>query len=212
MLANVDLFSGLSEEALTALARLTVKRRLPRNTVLFLQGDVSDSFYIVESGKVKVFVDDEAGNQVILNILAAGDTFGELALLDDEPRSASVMTLTDVMLIAISRAHFIPFLVDNPDIGAAMMRTLAKRIRSLTDSVRDLALLDVYGRVARLLERLAGGEDQAIRPRLTHQEIASMVGSSREMVSRVMKELTVGGYVEQTPDALLLRKRLPLGW
>ncbi len=212
VLANVELFQDLPSPLLGEIGELVVRRHLPSNMVVFLQGDQGGSLYVVEEGTLKVFVDDEQGNQVILNLLNPGDCFGELSLLDGGTRSASVVTMTDATLTVLAREHFLAFLEHHPEAHGAVIRALVRRIRVLTGSVCDLALLDVYGRVAGLLSRLANPEDQSIRPRLTHREIASMVGSSREMVSRVMKELSTGGYLEQAPDALYLRKTLPPGW
>lgn len=212
LLAGVELFRDLPDSLLTELGDISVRRHLPANMVVFLQGDQGGSLYVVEEGTLKVFIDDEQGNQVILNLLNPGDCFGELSLLDGGPRSASVVTMTDTVLTVVAREHFTSFLQRHPEACSAVTRALVHRVRSLTNSVCDLALLDVYGRVAGLLTRLAEGEEQAVRPRLTHREIASMVGSSREMVSRVMKELASGGYIEQAPDALFIRKALPPGW
>src|SRR5690606_37398506 len=152
-----------------------------------------NNFYIVEAGNLKVYVDGEDGRQVTLNWLEAGDYFGELALIDGEPRSASVMTLTPTELRVISQHDFHEFLANEPGVSLALMKALARRVRALTGSVRDMALLDVYGRVASVLQQRASAESGRIEPKLTHQEIADMVGASREMVSRIMRELTVGG-------------------
>ncbi len=206
------LFSDLPEPMVAELRPLAVRRMVPRNVMLFLQGDPGSSLYIVESGKLKAFVDDKRGNQVILNVIGPGEYFGELSLIDGGPRSASVVTLTDSTLSVIGQEPFQQFLSQHPVAALAVSRALVSRIRSLTDSVRDMALLDVYGRVVSKLRKLAEGEENVIHPRPTHQELASMVGSSREMVSRIMRELITGGYVEQASTALYLKRPLPPGW
>ena len=212
MLDNVELFEKLPSDAIESLAQHAVKRNYPKNAILFMEGDSNDSLYIVESGKVKVFVTGDDGRQVTLNFEGPGDYFGELALIDGEKRSASVMAVTACVIIIISRANFRDFLASYPTVNLDLMQALVKHIRELTKSVRDLALLDVYGRVARLLEKLASEGDTTTAPKLTHQEIANMIGASREMVSRIMKELTIGGYIEPVQNGFIINKRLPAGW
>jgi CRP/FNR family cyclic AMP-dependent transcriptional regulator len=210
--SSSGLFADLPDRILAELRAAAVRRAVPRNVMLFLQGDPGTSLYEVVSGKLKAFVDDERGNQVILNVIGPGEYFGELALIDGGPRSASVVTLTDTTLDVISQEHFQRFLEHHPEAAVAVSRALVFRIRALTDSVRDMALLDVYGRIVSKLQKLAEGRERIIHPRPTHQELASMVGSSREMVSRIMRELITGGYVEQASNALYLKRPLPPGW
>lgn len=214
MFHKVSLFEGLSEGDLGMLAQHSVTRSYPKNAILINEGDRSDSLYVIESGKVKVFVSDEEGREMILNILAPGDYFGELALIDDAPRSASVMTLQPTKLVMISRADFQQCLRDSPEMAYNLIRNMAQRIRGLTDSVKSLALMDVYGRVARTLLDLAEESDGqlVIEQRLTHQEIANMVGASREMVSRILKDLTTGGYVTVDRERITIKERLPRHW
>ena len=212
MLQNVHLFQNAPEHLIEALSQLSVRHSYPKNTMLFMEGDESSQLFIIESGKVKVFVTSEDGKQVILNFMGPGEYFGELALIDGKPRSASVMTVADTSVVTVSRKKFQQFLAENPTYALEMMEQLVFRIRDLTDSVKDMALLDVYGRVSQLLVRLADTDGRITSPKLTHQEIANMVGASREMVSRIMKELAIGEYIEQLPDAITIRKKLPLGW
>ncbi len=212
MLQNVSLFKNAPEHLVEALTQLSVRHTYPKNTILFMEGDDSSQLFIIETGKVKVFVTSEDGKQVILNFMGPGEYFGELALIDGKPRSASVMTVADTTVVAVSRKKFQQFIADHPDYALEMMEQLVHRIRELTDSVKDMALLDVYGRVSQLLLRLADESGRISSPKLTHQEIANMVGASREMVSRIMKELAVGEYIEQQPDAIVICKKLPLGW
>lgn len=212
MLKTIDLFADLSDSAADRLLRYAKLHKYPKNSIIVTEGDSQNNFYIVEAGNLKVYVDGEDGRQVTLNWLESGDYFGELALIDGEPRSASVITLTPTELRVISQHDFHEFLANEPGVALALMRALARRVRALTGSVRDMALLDVYGRVASVLQQRASAEGGRIEPKLTHQEIADMVGASREMVSRIMRELTVGGYIEQAAGALILRKPLPRGW
>lgn len=212
MLKKIDLFAELSDADADRLMRCAKLRKYPKNSVVLTEGDNQNNFYIVASGSLKVFVDGDDGRQMTLNWLEPGDYFGELALIDGEPRSASVMTLKAAELWVIAQGDFQAFLDSEPGVALALMKALVRRVRQLTGSVRDMALLDVYGRVVSVLQQRAASDSQRIEPKITHQEIADMVGASREMVSRIMRELTVGGYIEQVEGALILRKPLPRGW
>jgi CRP/FNR family cyclic AMP-dependent transcriptional regulator len=191
-----------------------VTRKYPKNVVLITEGDRSDSFYVILSGKVKVFLSDEHGKEVQLNTQGPGEYFGELALIDQAPRSASVMTLEPSQLAVVSRENFQRCLAENPDIAVELISFLVNRVRSLTENVKNLALLDVYGRVARTLLNLSSEQDDqlVIEERLTHQEIANRVGASREMVSRIMKDLCTGGYIQIRDRKIFIQAKLPPGW
>jgi len=214
MLSSIPLFSDLDETQLQALSRRAVIRHYPRNTIILSEGDSSDSLYCIISGRVKVFLNDEEGKEVILNNQQSGDYFGELALLDSGPRSASVMTLEDCRLYVISKADFDEFLDQHQEASRRIMAGLVSRLRALTENVRSLALMDVYGRVARVLLELAIEEDGVliIKDTLTQQDIASRVGASREMVSRILKELKTGGYIEINKKHIVIKEKLPHGW
>jgi CRP/FNR family cyclic AMP-dependent transcriptional regulator len=211
MLKNIDLFADLSDSAADTLLRCAKLHKYPKNSVIVTEGDTHSNFYIVASGHLKVFANGDDGRQIVFSWLEPGDYFGELALIDGAPRSASVMTLAPTTLQVISQHDFQQFLTGDYGAALAMMKAMARRIRILTGSVRDLALLDVYGRVANLLQQRAADDGHA-ELKLTHQEIADMVGASREMVSRIMRELAVGGYIEQTTGSIAVRKTLPRGW
>ncbi|ADE16572.1 cyclic nucleotide-binding protein [Nitrosococcus halophilus Nc 4] len=203
-----------SPEDLELLCSCGVTRSYPKHTVLIHEGDLSDSLYIILSGKVKVYVSDENGKEAILRTQKEGEYFGELALLDERPRSASVMTLEKSRLSVVSKAVFSRCLKEHPDFALKLLCTLTHRVRSLTESVRNLALLDVYGRVARTLLDLATEKDGKliIEERPTHQEIAQRVGASREMVSRIMGDLATGGYIEVTSKTIVIPRNLPPAW
>ncbi len=214
MIENILLFSDLPEDYLQHIASCAVTRNYPKNSILITEGDQSDSLYIIENGRVKIFLNDENGKEVILNILGPNEYFGELAMLDESPRSASVMTLEPSRFSIISKADFDACLDSHPEIAVQLIRALAARIRALTENVRELALHDVYERVASLLLKMAQEQDgnQVISQKLTHQEIANMVGASREMVSRIMKDLVTGGYIESHAKQVTLLKKLPAHW
>lgn len=214
MLKNVALFSCLPEEDIGRISKLATTRSYPKNTIIISEGDNSDSFYAVLSGKVKVYLSDSEGKEIIINMLQAGDYFGELALLDDEPRSASVMTTEESKLALISKTAFQEILTDNPLMALGIIRGLTGRLRDLTENVKSLALMDVYGRVARTLLEMAEdqGDVQVINQRLTQKDIANMVGASREMVSRILKDLSIGGYITITNKTITINEKLPAGW
>lgn len=214
MLSKIDLFADMPEEDLQAVSNLAATRTYPKNTIIISEGDDSDSLYCVLSGKVKVYLSDDDGREIIINILGEGEYFGELALLDDAPRSASVMTLEETKLAVISKSAFENCLSKNPQLALHIIRELSKRMRNLTQNVKSLALMDVYGRVARTLLDMAEptGDKLEIRQKLTQRDIASMVGASREMVSRILKDLSTGGYITIQNKTITINEKLPPGW
>ena len=212
MLRNVPLFAVLDEVQLTALASVISRRSLLKNRVVLQAGDPTDSLYIVISGRTKVQMADDEGKEVILAVLGPGDFFGEMGLIDDEPRAASVLTTEPCEFVVITKDDFNALLKNNFEIAMVIMRGLVKRLREADRKIESLALLDVYGRVARVLlefsETTPGGE-KIVKGKLPRQDIAKMIGASREMVSRVMKGLEVGGYIEVRDDgSIVLRERL----
>ncbi len=211
---SISLFKSLPDEDLQAVSALAVTRQYPKNTLVICEGDCSDSLYIVLSGKVKVFLNDEEGKEVTLNIQGEGEYFGELAMLDNAPRSASVITLEKTRLAVVSKSAFDECLECNPKIALTVIQGLARRLRELTENVRSLALMDVYGRVAHTLLDLAEERDGklVVTQRLTQRDIASMVGASREMVSRILRDLTVGGYITSKNKIITINERLPSAW
>ncbi len=213
-MSNIPLFSEFSSDDLEYISCRGVVKSFSKNTVLINEGDRSDALYVILDGQVKVYASDENGKEVILNIQGPGEYFGELALIDEVPRSASVMTLKSSRLAFVSRESFEACLVENPALALKLVRSLTQRIRSLTEVVKNLALHDVYGRVARTLLKLAQKQDGqfVIEQRLTHQDIANMVGASREMVSRIMKDLSTGGYIEANNKMITINGKLPPAW
>ncbi len=213
VLEGIPLFKGLASEDLEAISNRSHIKQYRKNTIIFNQGDESDSLYILLSGRLKVFVSDDEGKEVILGYLEPLEYVGELALIDNEPRSASVITLESSRLSRISQSDFSELLKINPQIPLHIMATLARRTRALASSVESLALLDVYGRTARVLLQEATEKDGVlITGKLTHQDIANMVGSSREMVSRIIKELRQGGYITVREKQIRINQSLPAKW
>ena len=214
MLEKIPLFASLPSDAIQTLETHSSIKSYRKNTVIIERGDGSNSLYVLEGGKVRVYVSDEDGKEVVLNVLEApGAYFGELALVGDTERTASVMTVEDSKMRIISKQNFSACLAGNPQIALELIHDLVKQVKMLTDRVGTLALNDVYGRVAATLSEWAKEEDgRLITGRLTQQEIAQMVGSSREMVSRIFKDLKLGGYIAIENKRIVLLKKLPARW
>ena len=204
---------ALPEALLQQVAQQAVVRTFQKNAIVVTEGDESDSLYVLVSGRAKVFVSDADGKEVQLNQLGAGEYFGEVTL-DGGLRSASVMALEDCRCAVLRRAELAGFMAGHPDFALHVIRKLAHRVRSLTDSVRDLAFIDVYGRVARLLLELAEETDGrlVIEERLTQKDIAARIGASREMVSRIFSDLTEGGYVRKEDGRIVVLRKPPAHW
>ena len=212
VLKAVPLFASFPEDQLRMLTTMVTRRSASRSTTIMAGGDATDSLYIVLSGRLKVMMSDSDGKEVILSILGPGEFFGEMGLIDDEPRSASVVTIEPCELLFISKRDFKKCLLENSDMSMAVMRGLVRRLREADRKIGSLALLDVYGRVARLLLDMAenvNGE-KVVTKRLPKQDIAKMIGASREMVSRVMKDLQTGGYIEMRGSSIVLRDTIML--
>lgn len=211
---DFQLFETLAGADLDLITARALPRTYPRNTVIVTEGDDTSSLYLIESGRVKFYLNDEDGHEVTFGTLGAGGYFGELSVLDRQPRSVSVMTLEPTTLGVISREDFMQALRANPELALRLMTRLASRLRELSDEVRALALTNVYSRVTRVLQRMARdeGDLRRIPERLTHQQIAQMVGSSREMVSRIMKELERGEYIRIDDGKIVLQKPFPRRW
>lgn len=211
MLQNVPLFAKLSSRERLTLGRAAIVRSYPKNSAILREGERTDSLYVINSGKVKVLMRDEEGKEVILSILKKGDYFGELAVIDELPRSASVVTMEPSEMTVLSKAEFIQCVANNPGIAMTIMRGLAQRLREADLQIESLALMDVYGRVARTLLQLAEPENgkMVIKSRLSQQEIASMIGASREMVSRILKSLAHDGYLTIEGRRIVLNETPP---
>jgi CRP/FNR family cyclic AMP-dependent transcriptional regulator len=212
VLKAVPLFASFPEDQLRMLTTVVTRRSLPRSTTVMASGDPTDSLYIVLSGRLKVMMSDAEGKEVILSILLPGEFFGEMGLIDDAPRSASVVSIEACELLSIAKRDFKKCLAENFEMAQAVMRGLVRRLRDADRKIGSLALLDVYGRVARLLLDMAENVDgeKIVTKRLPKQDIAKMIGASREMVSRVMKDLQMGGYIEVRGSNIVLRDTIML--
>ena len=208
VLKRVPLFSDLIEAELARFAEVTREREYPKNSVILFEDDPGDSLYIVSTGQVKVVLIGEDGREVILSVLGDGDFFGDMALIDDEPRSAHVIAMKDSHLLVLRREDFQAQLEQNPKVALKLLRVLVQRLRRADEKIGGLVLLDVNGRVAQLLLDLADeGGGPKITRRLTHHTIAQMIGSSRETVSRAMRELVERGCIEVSRREITIRQR-----
>jgi len=209
VLKSLPMFAGFSAEQMRSLAAMVTRRSAPRGSAIMHEGDAVDSLYIVISGRLKVMMGEADGKETILSILGPGEFFGEMGLIDDNPRSASVVAIEPCELLAVAKGAFRKCLVENAELAMAVMRVLVRRLREADRKIGSLAMLDVYGRVARLLldmsENVNG--ERTVTKRLTKQDIARMIGASREMVSKVMKDLQTSGYIEVRGSAIVLHDK-----
>jgi CRP/FNR family cyclic AMP-dependent transcriptional regulator len=193
-----------------ALAARGNSRSFRAQTILLNEGDAGGSLYIVLTGKLRVYASSPEGRDVVLSELGPGEYVGELSL-DGLPRSASVKSLEPTTCCVVPAAQLPGFLAEHPEFALHLSQKLTRMVRRLTEQVKSLALQDVYGRMVRLLMELSDpvGDERVVREKLTQQDIADRVGSSREMVNRVMKDLTTGGYVAVRDGRHVILRRLP---
>jgi CRP/FNR family cyclic AMP-dependent transcriptional regulator len=201
LLRTVPIFSELTDGDFASLGRLTSRRRFPKDTVVFFENEEGDSFFMILEGRIKVTILGDDGREVILSMLGPGDFFGEMALLDNEPRSATAIAVEESELLSLHRTDFQAVLTDNRSITSALIKVLTARLRRANHQISTLALLDVYGRVARVIVDMAREEGRRLRDgriafrRATHQEIANRIGTTRETVTRMLKDLERQGLI-----------------
>lgn len=214
-LATFKIFRGLPVEQISQLGRHIHIRNYPKRTQIISEGDPAHCLYFVLSGRVKVYLDDEKGKEITVNIHEGGEVFGELSVIQGIPRSASVVTMEDSRLGLMSDQEFKQCLREFPDFAANVMSDLIDRLLQATETIRRLGLMDVYGRIAVLLLTQSIEQDgqRVMKEKLTQQNIASRVGASREMVARILKDLKTGGYIDTDAEGhLVLKKNLPHSW
>ncbi len=201
LLRHISIFKGLSEPDLVSLEGLLRPRDCPKDTTIVSQEESGSSLFVIQSGKVKVVLYGESGREITLSIFRTGDFFGEMSLLDNQPRSASVVAVEDTQLLILEREPFVDYITRYPRTAINILAEMSLRLRHADEIIGNLALLDVFGRVARILRELAHKEGQeweggvVVRGRPTQQDIASMVGTSRETVSRAINEFARRGYL-----------------
>ena len=199
--------------ATSRLARMGRVQRFAPHTIVLIEGDFSDGVFVILKGRVKAFVSEPNGGEIVLTVLGPGECFGEMTL-DGGPRVASVITLENVSCSVFSRTALRAAIAGDPECALWIIVLLIARTRLATKLIKDLALHDVYQRVTHLLQSLAheSSGKSVVSERLSQQEIAHRVGASRDMVSRVIKELIAGGYIAVEHKAITLIKKFPLRW
>lgn len=211
-LANIPLFADLPADDLARIETAAQIRQFDKGQLIIREGDKGDAMFLLLNGRVKVYVSDNHGKEFILAVLDSGEYVGELALIDDERRTATVETEEDSTFLVLRKEDFLQLLHQSPAIQLKLLTHLVGRVRNLTESVKNLALRDVYSRVRLFLEGEAvtnGDGLTLIEEPLTQQAIADRVGSSREMIARILKELVFGAYVRIDNKRLILLQKLP---
>jgi CRP/FNR family cyclic AMP-dependent transcriptional regulator len=204
----VPLFSRLSTDERRGFAALAREQRYPRGALIVRQGDPGDALYVVREGRVKVVLVSEDGREVILGVLGVGEHFGELSVIDEQPRSAHVIAMEDTTLLVLRREDFRKQVEETPALAWALLLELSRRLRRADGKIGGLVLLDVPGRIARLLLDLAEESGSpTIEKALTHQTIAQMIGASRETVSRAMRDFQNAGWVTVARRRITLADR-----
>lgn len=210
-LSTVPLFRGLGPLELQRFADATRERHYPKGSVILFENDPGEALFIVRSGRVKVVLIGEDGREVILGMLGVSDHFGELSLIDNQPRSAHVIAVEDSILLVLRRDDFRRCVESAPAVAWSMLEELSRRLRRADDKIGGLVLLDVPGRISQLLldSADAAGAEVLDRP-LTHQTIAQMIGASRETVSRAMKDFQEKGWISVDKRRIRLANRAAL--
>jgi len=211
-LKAVPFFTQLTERELELVRSLSSEKHYPKNAVVLTEGEMGDSLYMIRSGKVKVFIGDQEGREMILKILGPGDFFGEMSMIDKQPRSASITTLETSVFLVLSHAAFEKCIEQVPRIATVVMRILAQRVREADKKIGTLALMDVYGRVASTLLELAVVDNGKLMvgEKLSQQDLANMVGASREMVNRILKDLSARGFISvESKSITIINRELP---
>ena len=210
-LRSIPLFLGVSDEDLGSVASLLIERRFPNNKTIVEEGLPGDYMYIIREGRVKVTKLSGDGREKILELLGPGDFFGEMSLLDREPRSASVKALSETRILALARNDFLNLLRKSADLAMAVIQELTRRVRAIDEQASSLSFQRVEERTKGLLKRLAREnvepEGRHVTPALTHQQIADMIGTSRETVTRVVKGLKQQGWLGQEGKRYLVPDR-----
>ena len=210
MLEDIPLFSCLDAEVVRDFEKVAARKRFPKNAIVFSRGDESDSLYIVRSGKVKAIIHDEEGREIVLAVIGEGEYFGEMGVLDGVPRSATIVTQEPTEMLVIRRNEFKKLLSANPDMALNLIAVVLQRLRRADQKIESLGLRYVHGRVANLLMQSAEpqGREWVVKEKMTHQEIANVVGSSREMVSKILAELVEAGSISIEKRQITIHRKL----
>ena len=206
VLRNIPLFSGLDESELERLSKVAMRRRAARGEQVVRAGEDAETLIVMLTGRAKVTNFDEEGREIILAWLSPGEFFGEMGLIDGSPRSANVVAVEPCELLVLGKHEFQRCMQDNFQVVQKLMQILVRRLREADRNIESLALLDVYGRVARLLLDMSEDDSgkRVVRQKISKQDMARMIGASREMVSKVMRDLEVGGYIISEGDHITI--------
>jgi len=208
MLEQVPLFADIDRRDILDLEALCLERQVPKNTLVINEGDETDCLYVLFKGKAHALRTDESGRQFVVNRFDPLDTFGEMSLFDRNARCATVMTKTKCTLMILPRKAFFDFTATHPGVYRNMIKTLLDKLRRATQQIGELAFLDVYGRLTRFLIENRNA-DGIIEEKLTQQDLADIVGSSRETVNRIYNELVDGGYLTKEKGRMRVLKAFP---
>lgn len=214
-LQKISFLANLPDETLLTLAAKAKSAKFPKHATILTEGDETSSFYVILSGKVRVYSSDLNNSKEVTLMIQESDThFGELAMFSDEPRSATVETLEKTVCGVISKSDFLNWLKQNPDVAIRLLGVLSEKIRFLTEKVKQMALSNVYERTTKVLYEMAKPEGDVfvIHNKPTQQELATMVGASREMINKIMNELTKGKYIVNQDKTLRIERTLPKSW
>ena len=209
-LKKIPLFSSMSDNDLDAINAVAIEKKYPRDHMILLENDEGDALFIMIRGKVKVATYSESGKEVIYSILNEGDFFGELSLLDGKPRSASVITVEESEVRIIRRPDFFSLLEHHPGIALSLLEVLAARLRRADERIESLSVHDVTGRIAGILLQFADENGEVsdrgilIRRRPTHQELSNMAGTTRETVTRVLKQMERNSYIAMSGKSITI--------
>jgi CRP/FNR family transcriptional regulator, cyclic AMP receptor protein len=211
-LKAVPFFTQLSDAELDLVRSIAAEKNYPKNAVVLTEGEVGDSLFMIVSGKVKVFIGDEEGREIILKILGPGAFFGEMSMIDKQARSASVTTIEPSVFLVLTHVAFERCVEQAPRIANVVMQILAQRVREADRKIGTLALMDVYGRVASTLLELSvySNGKLMVGEKLSQQDLANMVGASREMVNRILKDLSDRGFISiESKSITIINRELP---
>ncbi|MGC8928646.1 MAG: Crp/Fnr family transcriptional regulator [Myxococcota bacterium] len=212
MLSKIFLFSDLTKSEISRLSLLMNEKEYKKGESILLQNDRGDSLYLILEGKVKVVLYGDRGREIILSILKVGDFFGEMALLDEDVRSAYVIALEKTKVLMLSRDVFLNWLNNHPKSAIKLLKFLSIRLRRADEIISNLTMLDAYGRVARYIIELVKkegrdlGNEFVIDPRPTHNVIASQIGTTRETVTRSINDFIKRGIIRQSGKMLFIKK------
>lgn len=213
-LSDFPVFKNLDSAVIREISQLLHYRQFPKKTQIVVEGDPSHSMYFILEGRVKVYLDDDSGKEIVVNIHEKGQFFGELGLIEGIPRTASVTTLDDSKLGILNEQEFRKLMAEYPDFSMTLTHNIVTRLREATETIRKLGLMDVYRRIVVTFLNMAEEYDGKwiIREKLTQQNIASRVGASREMVARILKDLRTGSYISMDDGYIVINKSLPHSW